>query len=119
MRCAMDRDLLAVAAPGWLAIEKIPAAAQLDMVARWLESIMDAVAQDHVEPDAWETLQLSRAIGALLEGNHFAALAFGELSLNDPARHRSIRLDSAGAGSVTLADLRDAMKLIRATPMKG
>jgi hypothetical protein len=114
MRGTMDRDLIAAAAPRWLAIESIPAVAQLDLIASWLESILNAVAQDHDEPDAWETLQLSRAAGTLLEGNHFAAIAFGELSLIDPARHRAVRIDAAGAGSVTLADLREAMKLIRA-----
>ena len=57
----MNRDAIAAVAPRWLAIEKIPASAQLEMIAGWVESIMDAIAQDHVEPDAWETLQLARA----------------------------------------------------------
>ena len=115
----MNRDLIAAAAPRWLAIEKIPAQAQLGMVVRWVESIMDAVAQDHVEPDAWETLQLSRAVDALLEGRYFAALAFGELSLNDPARHRTIRIGPVGDGPGTLAELRGAMELIWARPALG
>lgn len=115
----MNRDLIAAAAPRWLAIEKIPANGQLDLIASWVESIMDAVAQDHVEPDAWEILQLARAVDALGEGKYFAALAFGELSLNDPARHRAVRLGPVGTGPVSLAALRDAMALLWTRPAMG
>jgi len=115
----MNRDAIAAVAPRWLAIEKIPASAQLEMIAGWVETIMDAIAQDHVEPDAWETLQLARAVGGLLEGSYFAALAFAELSLNDPVLHRMVRLAPAGPGAVTLADLREAIKVTRASPAKG
>jgi len=112
------RDRIAGAAPKWLAIESLPAQARLDIIAEWIEAIMNAIAQDHVEPDTWETLHLARAVGGLAEGQYFASLAFGELALNDPARHRAIPLRPFGAEPITLADLRAAMALIRARPPK-
>jgi len=115
----MNREQLAAAAPAWIQIEAFPAQTQLDMLAMWVEAIMDAIEHDHLEPDTWEALYLSHAIGALVEGKYFAALSFAEMVLIDPASHRLPRLHPDGPMPVTLADLRDAMTLIRARPARG
>ena len=115
----MNRERLAAAAPEWIQIEGFPAQTQLDMLAMWVEAIMDAVELDHLEPDTWEALYLAYAMGALVEGKHFAALRFAEMVLIDPASHRPARLHPDGPMPVTLADLRDAMALIRARPARG
>jgi len=115
----MNRERLAAAAPVWLQIEALPSQTQLDMLAMWVEAIMDAIEHDHLEPDTWEALYLTNAMGALVEGKHFAALRFAEMALIDPASHRPPRLHPDGPMPVTLADLRDAMALIRERPARG
>ena len=115
----MNRERLAAAAPEWIVIEAFPAQTQLDMLAMWIETVMDALEFDHLEPDMWEALYLAYAIGALVEGKYFAALKFAEMVLIEPASHRLPRLHPDGPGPVTLADLRDAMTLIRARPARG
>jgi len=115
----MNREQLAAAAPVWIQIEAFPAQTQLDMLAMWVEVIMDAIEHDHLEPDTWEALYLAYTIGALVEGKHFAALRFAEIVLIDPASHRPPRLHADGPMPVTLADLRDAMALIRERPARG
>jgi len=115
----MNRERLAAAAPEWIQIEAFPAQTQLDMLAMWIEAIMDAVELDHLEPDTWEALYLTYAMGALVEGKYFAALKFAEMALIEPALRRRPRLHPDGPRPVELADLRDAMALIRAQPARG
>lgn len=110
----MNRDLLAAAAPKWIAIETLSAKTQLDMLAMWIEAVMDAIDLDHQEPDPWEALYLTYAIHALVEERHFAALRFAEMVLIDPSMHRAPRLPPDGPEPVKLADLRHAMELLRA-----
>ena len=43
--------------------EGFPAQTQPDMLAMWIEAIMDAVELDHLEPDMWEALYLAYAMG--------------------------------------------------------
>jgi len=97
----------------------MPAQTQLDMLAMWVEAIMDAIEHDRLEPDTWEALYLAYAMGALVEGKHFAALRFAETVLIDPASHRLPRQHPDGPMPVTLAELRAAMVLIRARPALG
>lgn len=52
----MDRERLADAAPSWLVMETSPASKKSDLLARWVESIIDAIERDHGEPDNWEAL---------------------------------------------------------------
>ena len=115
----MNRERLTAAAPQWIQIEAFPAQTQLDMLAMWVEAIMDALELDHLEPDMWEALYLAYALGALVEGKYFAALKFAEMVLIEPALHRRPRLHPDGPRPVELADLRDTMALIRARPARG
>ena len=115
----MNRDLLAAAAPKWIAIQTLSAKTQLDMLAMWTEAVMDAIELDHQEPDPWEALYLTYAIHALVEGRHFAALRFAEMVLIDPSMHRPARLLPDGPEPVKLADLRHAMALLRARSLKS
>jgi hypothetical protein len=114
----MNRDLLAAAAPKWIAIQTLSAKTQFETLAMWTEAIMDAIELDHQEPHPWEALYLTYAIHALVEGRHFAALRFAEMVLIDPSKHRSPRLLPDGPEPVKLADLRHAMDLLRARSSK-
>jgi hypothetical protein len=114
----MNRELLAAAAPKWIAIQVLPAQMRFDLLAMWVEAIMDAIERDHLEPDPWEALYLTYAVHALVEGRHYAALSFSEMVMIDPAIHRPARLSPKGPEPVTLVDLRDAMELVRARPAK-
>ena len=96
----MNRERLAATALAWIQLEAFSAQTRFVMLAMWIEAIID----------------LADAIGALVEGRNFAALRFAEMVRIDPASHRPPRLYSDGPRPVTLADLRDAMALIRARP---
>ena len=115
----MNRDLLAAAAPSWIAIEAFPPQDKLNLLAMWVEAIMDAIELDHLEPDTWEALYLTYAVHALVEERYHAALRFSEMVLSDPALRRAPRLRSDGPEPVVLSDLRAAMALLRARPAKG
>ena len=115
----MNRDSLAAAAPKWLAIQALPAQTQFDLLDMWVEAIMDSIELDRLEPDTWEALYLTYAVQALVEGRYYAALTFSEMVLIDPALHRPTRLSPEGPAPVMLADLRDAMELVRARPAAG
>lgn len=115
----MNRDSLAAAAPKWLVIQALPAQTKFDLLAMWVEAIMDAVELDHLEPDPWESLYLSYTVQSLVEGRYYAALTFSEMVLIDPALHRPPRRLLNGPEPVTLADLRDAMEVVRMRPAAG
>jgi hypothetical protein len=89
------------------------------MLAKWTEAIMDAIDRDHLEPDTWEAMYLTYALHALVEGRYFAALEFGGMVLTDPVLRRAPRLPPDGPPPAMLADLRDAMELLRARPPRG
>ena len=80
----MNRDSLATAAPKWLVIQALPAQTKFDLLAMWVEAIMDSIEQDHLEPGPWEALYLTYAVHALVERRHYAALSFSEMVLIDP-----------------------------------
>ena len=112
----MNRERLADEAPSWLAMETFAAHAKSVMLVRWIESILDAIEQDHGEPDNWEALYLTYAVGALVESQYVAALKFTGMSLADPAKHPGPRLPTDGPGPVSLTELRAAVALIKAGP---
>lgn len=85
----------------------------------WVDAIMDAVELDHLEPDPWEALYLSYTVQSLVEGRYYSALTFSEMVLIEPALHRPPRLSPDGPEPVTLADLRDAMEVVRMRPAAG
>ena len=109
----MNRDLLAAAAPQWIALEQASLQVRSGVLSKWVAAIMDAIELDHLEPDTWEALYLTYAIHALVEGRHYAALTFSEMALIDPAVHRPPRLLPDGPKPVQLADLRHAMELLQ------
>lgn len=115
----MNRDSLAATAPKWLAIQSLPAQTKFDLFAMWVEAIMDSIEWDHPEPGPWEALYLSYAVHSLVEGRHYAALTLSEMAWIDPTLHRPPRLSPDGPEPVTLADLRDAMELVRTRPEAG
>ena len=115
----MNRDSLAAAAPKWMAIQALPAQMKFNLLAMWTEAIMDSIERDHLEPDPWEALYLRYAVHALVQGRYYAAHSFSEMVLIDPALHRPARLSPDGPEPVTLADLRDAMELVRMRPAAG
>ena len=115
----MNRDSLAAAAPKWLAIQALPAQTKFDLLAMWVDAIMDAVELDHLEPDSWEALYLSYTVQSLVEGRYYAALTFSEMVLIEPALHRPPRMSPDGPEPATLADLRDAMEVVRMRPAAG
>lgn len=115
----MNRNTLAAAAPSWLAIQSLPAQVKFDMLAMWVEAIMDSIELDHLEPDSWEALYLTYAVHALVDGKYFGALRFAEMALIDPSMHRPARLLPDGPEPVTLADLRHVIELARERPAKG
>ena len=109
----MDSDLLAAAAPQWIALEQASLQTKFGVLSTWVAAIMDAIELDHLEPDTWEALYLTYAIDALVEGRYYAALKFSEMVLIDPAIHRPPRLLPDGPKPVELADLRHAMELLK------
>lgn len=115
----MNRERLAAISPSWRAIEGFPPQTKFDMLAMWVEAVMDAIELDHAEPDPWEALYLAYTLSALVEGKYFAALRFAEMVLMEPAARRASRLHPDGPEPVKLADLRRAMKLLRARPAIG
>ena len=46
----MNRELLAAAAPKWIAVESLPERAKHGLSAMWIEAVMDAIEVDHLEP---------------------------------------------------------------------
>ena len=109
----MDRDLLAAAAPQWIALEQASLQTKFGVFSTWVAAIMDVIELDHLEPDTWEALHLTNAIHALVEGRYYAALKFSEMVLIDPATHRPPRLLPDGPKPVERADLRHAMELLK------
>ena len=109
----MNRTLLAAAAPKWIAIEALSAQTKLRMLAMFVEAIMDAIELDGREPDTWEAMYLVYAIHALVGGMYYGALTFAELALTEPEAHRPPCLLPSGPRPVTLADLREAIELVR------
>ncbi len=80
---------------------------------------MDSIELDHLEPGPWGALYLTYAVHALVEGRYYAAPTFSEMVPIDPALHKPPRLSPDGPAPVTLADLHDAMELVRARPAAG
>ena len=109
---AMNRELLAAAAPKWIEIESLSTDTKHRMLVLWIGAIIDAIEADHEEPDTWEALYLSYALNALVKEMHYAALTFSQMVLIDPDLHRSPRLHPDGPDPVKLADLRRAVKLL-------
>ena len=109
----MDRDLLAAAAPQWIALEQASLQTKFGVLSTWVAAIMDVIELDHLEPDTWEALYLTYAIHALVEGRYYVALKFSEMVLIDPATHRPPRLLPDGPKPVELADPRHAMELLK------
>ena len=83
----MDRDLLAAAAPQWIALEQASLQTKFGVLSTWVAAIMDVIELDHLEPDTWEALYLTYFIHALVERRYYAALKFSEMVLIDPATH--------------------------------
>jgi hypothetical protein len=112
----MNRKLLSEAAPRWIAIQTLPAQVRFDLIAVFMDAILDAIEIDHGEPDTWEAVYAAYTIHALVEGRYYAALTFAEMALIEPDLHRPPRLLPDGPEAVTLEQLRVAMAAVRSRP---
>src|SRR5919205_706061 len=81
----MNRDKLAALAPTDRAFREMNAAQRNQVVAAFALEVLQEIAADGRELDAWESVHLMHALGALYGERLTYALTLIELAIEDPA----------------------------------
>ena len=81
----MNRDQLYDLAPTDRAFREMNPDQQFQVVAAFALNVLGEIRKDGRQPDAWESIQLMHALGALHAGRLTYALTLIELAIEDPA----------------------------------
>jgi hypothetical protein len=80
----MNRDQLSSFAPTDRAFREMDGAQKTQVVAAFALEVLREIRNDGREPDAWESVHLMHALGALYGGRLTYALTLIELAIEDP-----------------------------------
>lgn len=81
----MDREKLAALAPTDRVFREMKAAQRNQVVTAFAFEVLQEIAADGREPDAWESVYLMHALGAVYAERLTYALTLIELAIEDPA----------------------------------
>lgn len=81
----MNRDQLSELAPTDRAFREMDAGQKTQVVGSFALGVLKAIREDGRQPDAWESIHLMHALGALHAQRLTYALTLIELAIEDPA----------------------------------
>lgn len=112
----MQRDALLAAMPSDEALHALNPYQQKKAVEDAIQAVISAIANDHNNPDLWETDHLVGALAAVLSGWYRLALQRAEHALIPPAK-RSDQAKLQATEAWSTSRLEGTLQAVRAIPL--
>lgn len=113
----MDRERLLRALPTAADFNDAPKWQQKETAENFIESILEAIADEYREPDDWEAHDIAAGLGFVMAGMYRAALAYADRALTPPGQRAPLAVKEHEPP--TARQLRDALDYIRGMPARN
>lgn len=114
----MDRDQLLRTLPNAQAFHAAQSWKRKEIVETFVSSILDAIEDEHREPDDWEAHDIASATGFIAAGMYYAALACAERALVPPEQRSPIPAMNS-EDPPAMRHLREALAYVGGMPARN